>query len=263
MSKVNFVKTGLLLLIFTFFGCKSNLSLASENAELKINRNLPTEDSIQKESDLPVNKSNNFFVILGVISVENEKIKMDNPFWGHFDDEEEAKFYPDNKVELDIVNCAGYIASAATNYKTKSGMREVKIIAESIVPDAVSKIKQCFEKPNDKIIISDVFGITPRADKRKDIKIKIIDTKKLYDSLIKDIAEMKKVKKSEENTEPQFKGTKGNLKLGDDNWTDLDGDGQIDLIKFHDTHCDEKDTCTWIFRLINGKWKEINYVYPL
>lgn len=263
MTKINFMTIGLLLLIFAFFGCKFDSSLASENTELKVNRNSQIENSIRSENELLRDNSTPFFVVLGIISVENEKIRLDNPFWGHFDDNEEAQLYPDDKVELDIMNCAGYIASATTNYKMKGGMREVKIIVESIAPNAVQKIKQCSKEPNDKVVISDVFGITPRNDKRKNINIDEINSKKLYDSLIQDIAKMKKVKKSEEDIKPRIKGTKGNLQLGDDNWTDLDGDGEIDLIKFQDTPCDEKDTCTWIFRLIDGKWEEIDYVYPL
>ena len=94
-------------------------------------------------------------------------------------------------------------------------------------------------------------------------KIGKVNTKNLYDSLAQSIAEMKKAEKSADEITPQIKGTKGDLSLQDDNWTDLDGDGQIDLVSFHDTPCDEKDTCTWIFRLVDGKWKEIGYIFPL
>jgi len=124
-----------------------------------------------------------------------------------------------------------------------------------------------------------VFGIAPKNSKRKNIKIARVDTKKLYKALLKDIdqavAEAKRTGKSakindkaevdipEEEQESLIGEPKAKLLLEDDNWTDMDGDGQIDLIEFHDSPCSEKQTCTSIYQLIGGRWKEIAYIYPL
>ena len=267
-------KTILMTLFTVFFltiaACKYQTMSAANTLPL----NLSQEQSANKIIASPSNSISGdvaekklpalekpFFVILGSINAEGEKVQLEGGFWGHDANEEEAEFYPDDKVEIDIMNCAGYIASAVTTYK--GVVREVKITTETIAKDAVEKIKQCSLSPNSEIIGSDVFGIAPADSKRRNIKINKIDTKKLYNSLVRDIAAIKKIKKPKEETTPELKGTKGSLSLKEDNWTDLDGDGQIDLIEFYDAPCGEKDTCTWIFRLIDGKWKDIEYVFPL
>lgn len=266
----------ILIIVFSVFAlmlnstCKYQTMATANNSQLNLKQESPINKSEVLPSDIIITanpKKNStteqkpFFVILGEISTEGGKIQLQSGFWGHDADEEEAKFYPDNTVELDIMNCAGYIASATTTYK--GVVREVKLLNETIAEDAVEKIKQCSLSPNSEIPGSKVFGIAPASSKRRNIKINGTDTKKLYDFLVKDVVKMKPKKTHSGTLSFPSKIVKGNLFLEDDNWTDLDGDGQIDLIQFHNTPCDEKDTCTWIFRLINGKWQGIDYVFPL
>lgn len=266
MMKAKFIYLFLLFYAALSFSCQSS-SLASLNNDANENKfTVAGNSNSQPKIEINVGnktqpKTDSFFVILGSASVNKDKIELDGDFWGHSIEEDITGNSGKDEIEIDLMNCAGYIASATTTYR--GTMREVKLIKKSTATDAVQKIKQCSTVNNGEIFISDVFGITPREDKRKNIKIGKIDTKKIYDALAKDIKQIKKIKNPEGETTPQLKGTKGNLLLGDDNWTDLNGDGQIDLIEFHDTPCDEKDTCTWIFQLIDGKWKDIDYIFPL
>lgn len=271
MKKAILIRLFLLLYIIVSLSCRSsslvtlnNVPADSNQERIVSNNHIRPSDNLNNSIDNRAQpKTDLFFVILGSASVEKNKIELDGNFWGHFIDDDNAETSRKNEIEIDIMNCAGYIASATTTYKMKNGMREVKIINETIASNAAQKIKQCSIENNGEIFVCDVFGITPRDGKRKNTQIGKVDTKKLYDSLVRDIREIKKIEKPEDDITPQLKGTKGSLSLGEDNWTDLDGDGQIDLIEFHDTPCDEKDTCTWIFRLIDGKWKNIDYVSPL
>ena len=219
------------------------------------NQNKPATETI---AQTPSSEPKSFFVVLSSVGVRNGRIEL-NDFWGHEENDDEAKLYPADNVEIDIMNCAGYLGSATTTYRMEGGMRKAKLIEKTVAKDAVEKIKQC--ESNNEMSGNKVFGIAPRDDKRKSIKINKVDTKKIYNSLIKDVTELKKIADSEKDTMAEITGAKGKLSLGEDNWTDLDGDGQIDLIEFHDTPCEnENDTCTWIFRLIDGKWKDIDYV---
>lgn len=281
------------LILACLISCLWATGLSCSSSSATTNNSQRIESSKDNVNALQINKNDvsnlnqtakpkPLFVILGRIYAENNKIEFNGEFWGYDEEnEEEAKLYPENKVELDIMNCAGYLASATTTYTTSGGgSRKVKLIPESIAPDAVRKIKQCTLKPNHKILGCDVFGIAPKSSARKNIKIAKVDAKKLYNSLLKDIdktvAEEKRTGKSakvndkaeeveipEEDKEPLIGEPKDKLLLEDDNWTDMDGDGQIDLIKFHDTPCYENDTCTSIYQLIGGRWKEIQYIFPL
>jgi len=51
----------------------------------------------------------------------------------------------------------------------------------------------------------------------------------------------------------------GNLSLKEDNWTDINGDGKIDLV-FAFTNYDEEHSSGVIMLLVNGKWKDIGSV---
>lgn len=149
------------------------------------NKKLTNDNNKNNDLDNFTKNSTDSFIILGNLSASNNKIQLNGDFWGHEENEKEAKLYPDNKIELDIVNCAGYLASATTTYK--GAMREVKLIPETISSDAAKKIRLCSPELKGDIVASDVFGIAPRVENRRNIKINKVDTKKLYDSLVKDI----------------------------------------------------------------------------
>ena len=163
---------GLLLGILTLVSCKlpslaeSNTSSPDSSRQISANENESRQ--INNEIDAnsgnePLKQSNSLFVIHGSISVENKNISVNESFWGYEDnDDDEAQLYPNGKVELDLMNCAGYLASAITTYKMKGGVREVKLIKDTIAPDAFEKIKRCSLDPNAEIPGSDVFGIAPK-----------------------------------------------------------------------------------------------------
>lgn len=206
-------------------------------------------------------ESKPLFVIVGEIGIHDGKIEVQGDFWGHDATEDESKLYPDNKVSLDIMNCAGYIGSATTTYK--GVMRKVTLQTETIAPNAIEKIKQCSGSPNSEIPACKVFAVSADIGQRESIKIIKTDATKLYTSLRKDI-KSKRPTNREGKTVPQIRFKKKQMSMDDDIWTDLDGDGKIDLVLFYDSPClIEKDTCTWIFRLVNGRWQIIDSITAL
>jgi hypothetical protein len=256
MKRTGFIALAVFLSLACGFSSSANLNNSQANA---VNQATPKPEN-KNATPAVAAKTDALFVILGAAYLRDGKVELEENFWGHEENKAEAASYSSNKIELDILNCAGYIASAETTYKMENGSRRVKIIPETIAADAAEKIKQCAAAPNDKILQNKVFAVAPRDEKRRNVKIEKIDAAKIFDSLVKDV----KGQKIEKDSEPQFKGAKGALSLESDNWTDLNGDGRIDLIEFHDAPCEnENDSCTWIFRLAGGKWKKLEYVSPL
>ena len=202
------------------------------------------------------------FVSLGNVSVIKGRLEIDGDFWRTEADEYEIRLYRNKTLEIDLINCAGYIASATLEYRVSGSMR-VKLIDKSIVKDFKTKVKNCAVYESNNVVSSDVFGVYPKKENRKSTIIKQVNIKKLYASVTRDKVQLKRMKKIDELIAPKIRFKKRALSLRDDNWTDLDGDGEIDLIKYYDAPClREKDTCTWLFRFINGRWTNIGYVAP-
>lgn len=199
-------------------------------------------------------------------------------------DENEGDNSPDKKspyyqarkgVQVDLMNCGGYLASGKL-YSTKnsnfpSPNWRVKIDRDSVAKSAAEKIKKCNimrfgDAPAEDEIISEFFAVIAHDKKRRTITIGDIDTKKLYEELANDMEwdrpQLPSKQALPENYDPELISTKKDLRSYEDVWTDLDGDGRIDLIKFQDSPCPEKYTCETVHQLINGKWKEIAYTFP-
>lgn len=266
----------LTLFIIINLGCHTQSFSSSNNAQPTAGQEKSANDERKVErmnvevngntSAKPLIGDESLFLIFGRIHTDEKgSVELSEEFWGYEDIESEAELYPNDQITLDIMNCAGYLASATTTFRMKGGMRKVKLLRNSVAADAIQKIKKCSLSPDEKIVGSKVFGVEQAAKSRANIKIGKISTKEIYNSLVKDIAEMKpKETRGSGRLEPPSKITKGDLLLEEDNWTDLDGDGRIDLIEFHNTPCEnEKDTCTWIFRLVGGKWNGIDYIFAL
>ncbi len=129
----------------------------------------------------------------------------------------------------------------------------LKFTPETITTDGVEKIHQCDADQKDGLIDSSAFAVTPRNEDRKTIKIGKVDTKKLFASLSKDTQKWLNNKYGSDIRE------KNNLSLKNDNWTDIDGDGKIDLV-FAFTNYDEEHSSGAIMLLVNGEWKDIGDV---
>lgn len=164
-------------------------------------------------------------------------------------------------VEVDLMNCGGYLASGRLYSPDPSTNTApawlVKIAPETVAKDVAAKIKRCnFYMQNDaptmeNPINSTVFAVAPHKEMRRNITIGEIDTKKVFRSLPKETREML-------NTKDALAGgrTKDDLSFQSDNWADLDGDGKIDLVKVYAMY-DEEHGNSIIFQLINGKWENI------
>jgi hypothetical protein len=162
-------------------------------------------------------------------------------------------------IEVDIMNCAGYLISGKLNNVDALGWR-LETLPETAAKDAAEKLKQCAGS-DEKFPNNYVFAVAPRDSSRSTIKIGSVDTKKLYDSLPlesrkwleedKDIYKFNSLYRRKE---------KKNLTLQNDNWTDTDGDGKIDLISISAV-CEKDDSegtsCNSILMLVEGKWVEI------
>lgn len=252
-----------------------------ENSAAKINNNLAESENHNSNGNLnntDKNKttekppkvlqvsSKNTLVWVGQISPREIKdADGNNSTWNNAELDNDP---PYNKtgttIEVDIMNCAGYLISGQL-YKEEDHGLSLRTIPETAAADAIEKIKQCDPNPEDEFSLSISFAIAPANVNRKNIKVGTVDTKKIYDSLpanVKKWLEEDKVAYEGEEGKYYRRKEKGNLTLQDDNWTDIDGDGEIDLVSVSavisplDT---EGDTSSRIFMRINGKWKKIGY----
>lgn len=207
-------------------------------------------------------KSKQPLIWTGYIRFDEVAIESPGSFTGGdaVDEEFSGEIALETTVEVDVMNCAGFLATAELTYTRKPSERSdpgwnLRIVPERVASDMQEKIKICHyysESPN----YSEVFAIAPLDNKRKNIKIGKVDTRKLFASLDKETKEMA-------NTTEKYVGReKNNLTLANDNWTDIDGDGQIDLVEVSG-NCGNKDyTCSLVFLLINDKWKKIGEIGP-
>lgn len=206
-------------------------------------------------------------VLLGSVELKESKVVVnENRVWTDgrdgrdISDAKESDFLRVEKgdqIEVDIMNCAGFIAKGKAKELDDYGW-ELKLLTDTLAADAAEKVKQCVPpsySPDEGILISDVFALAPARDARRNIKTAKIDPKKLFTSLPNETRVW--ADKSEEGNRK-----KGILTLANDNWADVDGDGQFDLvIIFGD--CESKEyTCGSLLWLIEGKWKEIGYFVP-
>lgn len=180
----------------------------------------------------------------------------ENPKHNKLLDETSSKYKTNSGVEIDLLNCAGYLASGkiyiAKNSKpdAESPDWRLKINRETIAKDAEEKIRQCdvpFEIKKDAVPFNQAFAVSPNDNQRRKIKIVgEIDTQKLFGSLPENFQ-----KEAEPSDLRKRHKLSKSLGLFYDNWTDSDGDGKIDLIQLFT----EKRAV--ILFLENDEWKEI------
>lgn len=161
-------------------------------------------------------------------------------------------------VEVDLMNCAGFLITGKLTDNYDGGWK-LETIPETAAPDAADKIKRCTDDSG--TVGADAFAVAPRDEKRRNIKIGEADTRNLYASLPREERKWLEEKKKVYQTGSGFeRKEKKNLTLRNDNWTDIDGNGEIDLVMIS-AACERDDTegdlCGRILLKINGKWKEI------
>ena len=144
--------------------------------------------------------------------------------------------------EVDVLNCGGYLFSAVvTNFydaESKEEAWEYRILPDSVAVDAKTKFEQCSNSKIDKAdnyVSSGTLAIAPRDEKRRNIRTKAVDTRKLFASLPKDVRKWLdqdlKMPGQVANLDGLERQEKSNLSIknGDD-WIDFDGDGKTDFV---------------------------------
>ena len=248
-------------------GCEGATNVGAQKNVSNSNTEILVSNVGGAETPLPIHQIKTKQPLIWVGAVWLNEAALESP--GYFsggdavDEEFPGEIALGTTVEVDVMNCAGFLATAKITYTDIIPGKEkgfppgwhLKVVPEKVASDMQEKIKTCgydSKSPD----YGEAFAVAPPDDKRKNIKISEIDTRKLFSSLNKETKVMA-------NTTEKYVGReKNNLTLKNDSWTDIDGDGQIDLVEVSG-NCGNKDyTCTLVFLLINGKWKEIGNIGP-
>ncbi len=204
-----------------------------------------------------INDSPKMVVMLGGVSVKDGRLIAEG-----FVEGEESRGGVKAGMVFDVLNCAGYIGQIRILPQPDDGFehywQNVELITDSIQPNYKETIKKCGNKefPNS----SSAFAVYPSKAER--VKIKAIgkpDLKALYNSLTPEQKKWRATRNKER--EPKFYEM-----LEDDYvWTDLDGDGKIDLITINGTCSgipNDELSCIKILYFADGEWKEIARITP-
>ncbi len=260
-----FLLVGLLLVSACFSGGNS-IAKSDGNLPLKENINaavpvinangLQTQDktfkTIKIDSAQPL-------AWIGTIEAENlEKPKANGNIWSNAKIDDDKKYnQTGTSIEVDIMNCAGFLISGKLNKEDDFGW-VLETMPQTAAKDAPDKIKQCDSNSDGSFPISDAFAVAPRDNRRQNIRIGKVDTRQLFASLPD--KEKKWLDKKLDLPKEYQRVEKANLNLREDNWTDINGDGEIDLLMLT-TVCraddSEGDRCGIIFLRSQSKWIEI------
>lgn len=243
---------------------EKNKIISASNNEISVNR--PTNDELPSEKNDRKAAGKYPVVWISVFELtEFKELTDDFTVWDAKNSEYD-RLFPDKKrggkknvgVDVDLMNCAGYLASGKVFIKehpaseAESPDWRLKISPATIAKDAEAKIKQCSvpnaaKKSSDDRIFNQAFAVAPPDARRGNITInQPTDTRKLFASLPDNI---KKTANSD-NSRKDSQENADDLDLRDDSWSDLDGDGVIDIV-----FVSGGDAVILI--LVNGKWKEI------
>jgi hypothetical protein len=213
---------------------------------------------------------NSKIVFHGQVEINDGKLELGywtrgkRPLHDRSSGEEFSEFPADIKISLEIVNCAGYLASVngVSKYseKAKKNTLDLKIIPESVAPDVIDKIKQCDGSPNSLHLSSGAFAIEKELETTKNIKPEKTDLRQAFSSLPLTLQSWANCEREEKDTISINKH---------DDWADINNDGEIDLILLNGAcqgngKCENKGgyTCSRILLLINESWIEIAYSKP-
>ena len=205
----------------------------------------------------------------GSITADQLKASNDDSPW--IGDDENPEYNQIGMVvDVDILNCAGYLVSGKMYKEGNYGWR-FEPMPKTVAADATTKIERCHTvtepEDNSEGVFTGAFAVAPQDKSRQKIKIGEVDTKKAFASLPKDTKRWLNEEKVFYKTEYGAKFRRKNklnlsLKEGDD-WTDIDGDGEIDLV-YVSSICNVEDTegdnCGRILMKINGKWKQVGLI---
>lgn len=184
-------------------------------------------------------------VLLGSIDITDNKLESIS-LWDRGETAKDVKFAEieaSTIIDVDVLNCAGYIASAKAKYNSHSTYWKLEIIPETVAIDAVEKVNRCLEYPNLKYISSSAFAVSPTDEKRKQIKLNKLEKPSIYSLPIS--IQMWAIKD------------------GIGNWADTDGDGKADLVTVSGKcGTSEESICTKTLSWTGLRWFEIAYSSP-
>ena len=183
-------------------------------------------------------------VLGGSIDVTDNQVESIS-LWDRGEKSKNEKFNePENstKIVVDVLNCAGYLASAKAIYDAKSTYWKLEIIPETVATDAVEKIKACDSSPESKYISSNAFAVAPVNKTRRQSKLSKLETPSTYTLPFSVQA-----------------WAKGDIT----NWTDTDGDGKVDLVTISGKcGMSENNFCSKTLSWNGLRWIEIAYSAP-
>ncbi len=249
--------TGVFLLFSLLFnvGC-NKLSKRGETQKPEDSNKIVTNRTVNLSSKTPLLKPLRVWV--GSVSYYKEKVRPVG-VWSGGDEtpsdipEEKGGIKIGTSYKVDILNCKGYLSSGHIQFTDKDGFSpnwNVVFNLETISADIRKKIKQC-PSDSDNPKSTTAFAVTPTNRNRRKIKVGDIDTNKLFDSLPEDI-------KTSLNSKYALAGGRkmNTLSLTQDSWTDILGNGKINLVYVFGDY-DEEHSSGDILLLENGKWKYI------
>lgn len=185
-------------------------------------------------------------VLMGSVSYSRNKINSDSVLWDQGEKSKQEKFdAPENETttNVDVLNCAGYLASAKATYDAKLTYWRLQIIPETVASDAVEKVKQCLEYPKIDYLSTGAYAISPVDEKRKQIKLNKLEKPSIYSLPIS----VQLWAKSD----------------GVADWADTDGDGKVDLVTVSGLcGTSEENICSKTLSWNGLRWVEIAYSAP-
>jgi hypothetical protein len=265
----------LLAVLVIFSACSRSVDLtvkAKERLILSENTNvnkppINADTPIVQKTDSSIIKSKYPIVFSGFVTLENREVNISGNGWALVNtdlrkqlEQRESPVVDDKTtIKIDVMNCAGYLGSGVARYNSGSGIYwKLQMISETMPTDILDKFKQCSDENDaaepDSIIMRSAFAIESQENTRQNITIKPVDTRKLFASLPE---ETKKLLNNKYNAETR---RQNKLSLANDLWTDINGDGDIDLVELS-TDCGDFQ-CSLILYLVKGKWVKIGETQP-
>ena len=242
-----------IILAFLFGGCVSSATKATDT--ISTNGTPPNQNS-DSNIKISAEKSARFpLVFVGVIVVYRGDVKFGGLSEADANDNfaESGEPKVGTTVEMDVLNCAGFLSSAVAVYD--EGWK-LKLKPFGAAPDLAEKVQRCGKNDDEENLGSDIIVIPFGDENRKSIKTeKKLDVQKAFASLPAE--EQKWAEEDGESLSQNRHLIEKHIGYG---WTDADGNGEIDVLVISGGCQSEKPDsaqCQKVLRLTGGQWKEI------
>jgi hypothetical protein len=198
------------------------------------------------------------------IELKDNQLIVDKSTWGGiFNDGGIGKKYREmkslpkelEKIEVDIVNCGGYLAAGKLNY-VGDGEWKMEVYSDTVASDVAEKIKKCGHIPINGRISDWAVAVTPINKNRKYLKTPEISGREAFNVLPYNFQKEANCRGDEQDVLSRNEG---------DKWLDTDGDGEIDFVLISvacGSNCDGDSYCSKSLKLIKGEWIEMGFSTP-